>query len=133
MESLRDFFRPEFLNRLDEIVIFDTLSKDVIKEIVEAQLALVTERLAKKSLTVSYTNDLIDHLAEKGFDPQYGARPLKRLIQNEILNDVALKMVKRTLVEGDKVVVDFKDGAVVVSKKTRPAKKSTKMKKKVAV
>jgi ATP-dependent Clp protease ATP-binding subunit ClpC len=78
MSSLKDFFRPEFLNRLDDNIIFDTLNTEVIADIVEKQLAGVTDRLLTKGINVSYSKKLIKHLAEKGFDPQYGARPLKR-------------------------------------------------------
>jgi len=131
MESLKEFFRPEFLNRLDDIIVFDTLSQDVIKEIVENQLGHVTERLSGKGIKVSYSKKLIDHFAEKGFDPQYGARPLKRLIQNELLNELALKMIKSDVSAGDSVTVTYEDNQVVIEKKKKVQKRAVK--KKVAV
>ncbi|MFT7328169.1 MAG: ATP-dependent Clp protease ATP-binding subunit ClpB [Crocinitomicaceae bacterium] len=123
MESLRDFFRPEFLNRLDDIIIFNTLSQDVISSIVKSQLLLVTDRLKNKGIAVRYTKKMIAYLAEKGFDPQYGARPLKRLIQNEILNELALQMIQNDINEGSKITVDVKDGKVVIANKLKAVRK----------
>lgn len=118
MESLKDFFKPEFLNRLDDIIIFDTLPESVIKDIVINQLELVTQRLLKKEISISYSRKLIDYLAQKGFDPQYGARPLKRLIQNDILNQLAMEMIKKNITEGSKITIDIdKDEKVVIKKK----------------
>lgn len=132
MDSLKDFFRPEFLNRLDDIIIFDTLSREVIKNIVENQLTLVRERLLQKEMKLTYTNKLLTYLAEKGFDPQYGARPLKRIIQNEILNLIAMEMVKQKLKQGDTVNLDVKDDSIKVKKvvpsRKMKRKKSTKAK-----
>ncbi len=116
MESLRSFFSPEFLNRLDEIVVFDTLGPDVIKDIVHNQLELLKKRVSEKGITVSFTPRLVDYLAEKGFDPQYGARPLKRLIQNDILNPLALEMIKQQVVAGNTISIDRDDTKVIVSK-----------------
>lgn len=127
MESLRNFFKPEFLNRLDDIIVFDTLSKEVIADIVENQLKLVEERLSNKKLKLKYTKKVLTYLAEKGFDPQYGARPLKRLIQNEILNLVALEMVKQNISAGDTIQIDIKDEAVVI-KKVVPSRRMKKKK-----
>lgn len=130
MDALKDFFRPEFLNRLDDIVIFDTLSREVIKDIVENQLTLVAERLSQKDLKLQYTKKLLSYLAEKGFDPQYGARPLKRLIQNEILNTVAMEMVKQKLTSGDTISLDVKNDEIIV-KKVVPSRRMKKKKKTV--
>ena len=126
MESLKDFFRPEFLNRLDDIIVFDTLSQEVISMIVKNQLALVTDRLQVKGITVSYDKKLISHLAEKGFDPKYGARPLKRLIQNELLNELALKMIKSEIKAGDTIIADFDKNNIVITKKTKRVRKTKK-------
>ena len=123
MESLKDFFRPEFLNRLDDIIIFDTLSEEVIATIVENQLALVTKRLKAKDIKVTYDNKLIKHLAEKGFDPKYGARPLKRLIQNELLNELALKMIKSDIKAGDAISIGYEKDEVVIKKKKKTVRK----------
>jgi len=122
MESLRAFFSPEFLNRLDEIIVFDTLSREVIKDIVKNQLVLVERRIADKNINVSFSLKLTEYLAEKGFDPQYGARPLKRLIQNEILNILALEMVKQHFQSGDTILVDY-DGNKVFATKIIPSRK----------
>ena len=128
MESLKDFFKPEFLNRLDDIVIFDTLPESVIKDIVVNQLSLVTQRLVQKNITVSYSKKLISHLAKKGFDPQYGARPLKRLIQNDILNQLAMQMIKKDVNAGAKIIIDIdKDEQVIIKKKA--VRSSVKIKK----
>lgn len=127
MESLKEFFRPEFLNRLDEIVVFDTLPENVIAEIVLNQLNLVTQRLGNKNITISYGKKLIHYLAQKGFDPQYGARPLKRVIQNEILNKMALEMINGSIKDGAKVVVDYEKDAVVFKTKS-PIKRIRKKK-----
>lgn len=127
MESLKDFFKPEFLNRLDDIVIFDALAPEVIKDIVGNQLSLVTERLSNKNISVSYTKKLINYLAKKGFDPQYGARPLKRLIQNEILNELALQMIQKDVKDGSKITIDV-DGneKIIIKKKSIRSKVSLK-------
>ncbi len=93
MEVLRKHLRPEFLNRLDEIIIFDTLSKKDLKKIVEIQLDRVKERLARQKIKLKTTARLSKHLAERGFDPVYGARPLKRIIQKLILNPLAQKLL----------------------------------------
>jgi len=128
MGSLKEFFRPEFLNRLDDIVIFDTLSREVIADIVLAQLELVKKRLLDKEITLTFGKKLIKYLADKGFDPQYGARPLKRLIQNDILNTLALEMISGKIKEGAKVNIDYKNDKVVIGLKS-PIRKKTSVKK----
>lgn len=123
MESLREFFRPEFLNRLDDIIVFDTLPKEVIISIVENQLSFVTERLAAKNIKVQYSKKLMTYLGEKGFDPQYGARPLKRIIQNELLNDLALLMINNKVLSGDTITIDYQKEKVVINKKKKTSRK----------
>ena len=93
MESLKDFFRPEFINRLDEIIVFDILTKEMIKSIVEIQLKELVERLAHKKVTLTYTQKAVEKISELGYDPHYGARPIKRVIQKEVLNPIALQIV----------------------------------------
>ena len=107
MSSLKEFFRPEFLNRLDEIVLFNILSTDAIKEIVRMQVDIVAKRLEEKHIALTFTDASIEHLAKEGYNPQYGARPLKRLIQTKILTPVANMMVARGVLEGGSVSVDF--------------------------
>jgi ATP-dependent Clp protease ATP-binding subunit ClpB len=129
MESLKDFFKPEFLNRLDDIVIFDTLPESVIKDIVINQLSLVTKRLVQKNIDISYSKKLITHLAKKGFDPQYGARPLKRLIQNDILNQLAMQMIKKDIETGAKIIIDIdSQDKVIIKKKAIRSQITTKSK-----
>ena len=106
MKTLRDSFRPEFINRLDEIIIFDILSEESIKNIVAMQVAIVEKRLAAKKITLQFSPAALTHLAQKGYNPQYGARPLKRLIQSKVLTPVAALMVSQGIDEGGVVKVD---------------------------
>jgi ATP-dependent Clp protease ATP-binding subunit ClpA len=110
MGALKDHFRPEFLNRLDDIVMFDVLSKEALAEIVEKQVAEVVERLAGKRITLSLAPEVRTYLAEKGYNPQYGARPLKRVIQDKILTPIATMMVGQGIMEGGSVTVTMKNG-----------------------
>ncbi len=102
-EALKEHFRPELLNRIDEIVIFNGLERDSLRKIVQIQLKLVEHRLIEKKIAISFDTAAIDFLAEKGFDPVYGARPLKRLIQTEVLDKLARKIIANELKAGDKV------------------------------
>ncbi|MFQ5540823.1 MAG: ATP-dependent Clp protease ATP-binding subunit [Candidatus Paceibacteria bacterium] len=104
-EKLKDYFRPEFLNRLDEIILFNILSKDAIRQIVEMQVKIVEERLKAKDIALSVKPAVYDYLAKEGYKPEYGARPLKRLIQSKILTPVASFMVERGVMEGGTVAV----------------------------
>ncbi len=104
--SLKDQFKPEFLNRIDEIVIFDYLKKDEIKKIVDLELAKVEKRLAVKNITIKISDKAKELLADKGFDPALGARPLKRVIQRLILDPLSLKLVTGEIKEGNNVIVD---------------------------
>jgi ATP-dependent Clp protease ATP-binding subunit ClpC len=108
MEKLKDYFRPEFLNRLDEIIVFNILSKEAVKEIVKMQVAQVTDRLTAKEIKIDLAPEVYEYLAEKGYNPQYGARPLKRLIQSKILTPVASFMVSRGVMEGGTITVGLK-------------------------
>jgi ATP-dependent Clp protease ATP-binding subunit ClpB len=111
---LQSHFRPEFLNRVDEVVIFKALSKEVILQILEIQIEELKRRLSDKKIDIELSEEAKTILAEKGYDPVYGARPLKRTIQQEIQNPLALKMLEGTFKEGDsvKVEVDNKDELV---------------------
>ena len=138
-ESLRGFFRPEFLNRLDETIIFDILSPAVISDIVKIQVAEVQDRLAKKDITLTLAKGVYDYLAEAGYDPKMGARPLKRVIQSQILTPVANMMVGEGMLQGGTVkLVSIKQetSSRSTSKKKGARKKPTakkKMPKKKAV
>ena len=107
MDSLKTFFRPEFLNRLDEIIIFDILSPATIRGIVEMQVEQVKERLFNKEIELSVTKPVMGFLAKEGYDPKFGARPLKRLIQSKILTPVASMMVDEGMLRGGKVSVSL--------------------------
>lgn len=119
MGSLKDFFRPEFLNRLDEIILFDILSPDAMREIVKLQTDLVAKRLEEKQITLSFSEAALALLAKDGHSPQYGARPLKRLIQTKVLTPIANMMVARGVLEGGSVKVDVKDGVFTFDVKRR--------------
>lgn len=109
LEALKDYFRPEFLNRVDDIVVFDVLPKEAIRDIVRIQIGLVEERLKEKEIELVVSNEALDYLAKEGYNPQYGARPLKRLIQNKILNKVASLIISKSIVRGGSVLVGLKD------------------------
>ncbi len=104
-ESLKDYFRPEFLNRLDDIIIFDILSETAIQKIVEIQVDLVKARLATKEISLEVSPEVCAYLAKEGYNPQYGARPLKRIIQNKILNPVASQIISKGIVKGGSILV----------------------------
>jgi len=109
MGALKEHFRPEFLNRLDDIVMFEVLSRDVLGKIVEKQVAEIVERLAAKRITLSIAPEVRVWLSGKGYNPQYGARPLKRVIQDKILTPVATLMVGQGVMEGGSVTVTLKN------------------------
>lgn len=109
-DALKDYFRPEFLNRVDEIIIFNILSPEAIKEIVGIQVREVVERLAQKDITLTINPSVYEYLAKEGYNPHYGARPLRRLIQDKILTKVASLMVGRGVLSGGSVTVDTKGG-----------------------
>ena len=115
MFSLKDFFRPEFLNRLDEIIVFDVLSKPMIQSIVEIQLAGLVERLKTKNVILKFTKAASEKIAELGFDPHYGARPIKRVIQKEVLNPIALAIVSNMGKKEKTVTLDVKKGELVLN------------------
>jgi len=105
MEIVRSSFKPEFLNRIDEIIIFHSLGKEAIKKIVEIQLGLLNSRLAERKLSVKLDDAAKELLVEKGFDPVYGARPLKRVIQRMIQDPLALKLLSGDFSEGDSITI----------------------------
>ena len=115
MGMLKDHFRPEFLNRLDEIVMFHSLSKSDLQNIVDIQLELVVERLRAKRIIVSFTDKLKKLVAEKGYDPSYGARPLKRAIQEFVLNPLSLQIIAGKFADGGSVTIDAQKGKVVIT------------------
>jgi ATP-dependent Clp protease ATP-binding subunit ClpB len=110
MEALRANFRPEFLNRIDEVIIFQGLSREQIGHIVEIQLQHVAKRLADRRIDIQLTPAAKEWLANRGYDPVFGARPLKRLIQKEVLDELARRVLKGDLRDGETVVVDTEGG-----------------------
>jgi ATP-dependent Clp protease ATP-binding subunit ClpB len=115
-DELRDRFRPEFLNRVDEIVEFKPLSRDQIAEIVDLQLARLRDRLAERGITLELTDAAKEALAEAGWDPAYGARPLKRAIQRFVENPLALRLLDGEFADGDTIRVDAEDGELTFEK-----------------
>ena len=112
--ELRAHFRPEFLNRVDEIVVFHALGHEHLTKIVEIQLERLRARLTERRMTLTVTPDALQNLGRRGYDPVYGARPLKRLIQQEIETPMARQLIKGELRDGDTAVVDLKDGQIVI-------------------
>src|SRR5512133_3525243 len=119
-EALTEHFRPEFLNRIDEIVVFQPLSREQLGKIVELQLARLRERLAERGLGLELTDDAKELVAEAGWDPTYGARPLKRALQRLVENPLALRLLEGEFAEGDTVRVDARDGELVFEKAAAP-------------
>ena len=113
MNLLRQTIRPEFLNRVDEIIMFRPLMKKQIMDIVKIQLAGLQAMTAKNQVELEFTDYLLELLAEQGFDPQLGARPLKRLIQKQIVNTLSKKLLSGEIDNSKKVLVDAFDGVVV--------------------
>ncbi len=117
---LQDHFRPEFLNRIDEIVLFHPLGKEHLAEIVEIQLRRVKKLLADKGYQLDVTDSAREYIAEEGYDPTFGARPLKRAIQRELQDPLALKILAGEFAEGDRIVVERGSDGLVFST-TQPA------------
>ncbi len=110
MVSLKEFFKPEFLNRLDDIVLFDVLSPEAIRKIVDIQISDVKKRLAERNITLSFTDLAYELLSKEGYSPQYGARPLKRVIQNKVLTPIASLMLSKSISRGGEVDISVKNG-----------------------
>ena len=117
MDALRAHFRPEFLNRVDEIIIFDRLSEDDLKKIVEIQLRRLSKRLEQQKITLDLSDSAKQLLAREGYDPVYGARPLRRTIQKEILDPLSIDILEGKVREGQTVHVDAKNGALEFKEK----------------
>jgi len=113
--ALKEEFRPEFLNRIDEVVIFNYLGKKEIRKIVDLELEKVAHRLQDKKISIRFSDESKELLAEQGFDPNLGARPLKRVIQKKILDPLAMKIVSGLIGEGDNVTIDVKSEDIVIN------------------
>jgi len=115
MSALQERFRPEFLNRVDEIITFHPLNQSQIRQVVDIQLAQVMIRLSEKKITLTVTDTAKDWLAVKGFDPNLGARPLKRIIQQKILDPIAMDIIKGKIEESDNVFIDLNKNELHIS------------------
>jgi len=116
MDIVKASFRPEFLNRIDEIILFRRLSKADTAGIVDIQFARLVARLAERGINLKLDKSAREWLAENGYDPIYGARPLKRLIQSEVENPLALEILSGNIKEGDNVVLREKSGRLAFGK-----------------
>ncbi|OGJ38370.1 MAG: ATP-dependent chaperone ClpB [Candidatus Pacebacteria bacterium RIFOXYB1_FULL_39_46] len=112
---LKTQFRPEFLNRIDDIVIFQPLTAKEIKEIVKLQLEIIKKRLQQKEIKLVITDKVVDYFASAGYDEVFGARPLKRLIETELLDALSMEIIKKTIKDGDTVKVDFDGRKIIIS------------------
>ncbi|TLY48485.1 MAG: ATP-dependent chaperone ClpB [Gammaproteobacteria bacterium] len=120
MDIISQHFRPEFINRIDEVVVFHALNQKQIHAITEIQLQQLQQRLKDRDLQLEVSEAAIDHIAKMGYDPIYGARPLKRTIQQELENPIAKDMLEEKFLPGDKVFVDYTEGKMkLTSKKTK--------------
>ena len=133
LESLKQFFRPEFLNRLDEIIVFDILSPETIANIVKMQMEIVIKRLAEKEIALTISDDVYLFLSKEGYNPQYGARPLKRMIQTKILTPLASMMVSHGVLAGGTVNVGIKNGEFTFDVKKGKSKETRSRKVKEVV
>ena len=116
LEALRSHFRPEFLNRVDDIILFHTLKRSELRQIVAIQIKRVMNLLADQKISLELSSTALDFLAEAGYDPVYGARPLKRAIQKQIENPLATKLLENTFTEGDTIFVDYADSSLTFSR-----------------
>ena len=117
MEDLKTFFKPEFLNRVDEIIVFNALTQDLLKQIVTIQVERMKKYIKEKNIDIQLTDKAKEYFAEIGFDPVYGARPLKRALQREILNPLSMKLLDRTFKDGDMVEIDFEGNKIIFKRK----------------
>ena len=128
MDEVKRFFRPEFLNRIDSTVVFHQLTRDEILEIVDLMMNQVRTELSEKEIALEITESAKAHLGENGFDPVLGARPLRRLIQDEIEDSLSDEVLNRRLVAGDVAMIDFEDEAIKITSKKAKAKPKAKAK-----
>ena len=117
-EELKKAFRPEFLNRIDDIIVFAHLSKEEIREIVDLMMKDLFKRLSERELTMEVTDEVKDFLAKDGYSEAYGARPLRRLIQRKIEDELAEEILTNAYEAGDTIVLKLKDDKIVFEKKS---------------
>jgi ATP-dependent Clp protease ATP-binding subunit ClpB len=116
-ELLKKSIRPEFLNRVDEIIMFQPLTQEEVRKIVELQLRKVEQMLEKNNIKLSATKKAIDHIANVGFDPQFGARPIKRVIQKDIINELSKMLLSEKVNKDTTIIVDEKNGQLIFKNK----------------
>ena len=116
MELLRQTIRPEFLNRVDEIIMFTPLTMGNVRQIVQIQLDVLKDKMKTMDLTLYVTKDAFDHIAEIGYDPFFGARPIKRVIQKQVLNELSKALLSGTIDRAKNIVMDVFDGKIVFRK-----------------
>jgi ATP-dependent Clp protease ATP-binding subunit ClpB len=116
-DLLKKSIKPEFLNRIDEIIMFQPLTQEEIRKIVQNQLGGVQKMLEKNGITLTATDKAVDFIAKVGFDPQFGARPIKRVIQKEVLNELSKMILDEKVNRDSTIVVDEKDGALIFKNK----------------
>jgi ATP-dependent Clp protease ATP-binding subunit ClpB len=119
--ALLQYFKPEFINRLDDIVRFDALTREQLAEIVDLQVAAVTQRVAERGIELTLTDEARQLLGNLGYDPVYGARPLRRVIQKQLIDRLALALLEGEIREGDSVRADVVDGELTLDKTTEAA------------
>ena len=126
LDLLRQTIRPEFLNRIDEVIMFQPLLKRDIKGIISIQLQALKNLVAKNGIDIAFSEYATDYLAENGFDPQFGARPLKRLIQKQIVNQLSKKILAGEIDKSQQVLIDVFDGVVVFRNESAEIEKNGK-------
>jgi ATP-dependent Clp protease ATP-binding subunit ClpB len=114
-ELLKKSIRPEFLNRIDEIIMFKPLTIQEIRDIVILQLRMVQKTLEKNEISLKFTDEAVDYFAKMGFDPQFGARPIKRVIQKNMLNELSKMILDGKVDKNSEITIDARDGALVFS------------------
>ena len=114
MDALKDIFKPEFLNRVDDVIVFKSLTKEELYKIISLMLKEVTDEVRERNITIEFTEALKNFILEKGYDPKYGARPLRRTIQRYIEDEITDAFLTKKVKEGDRAVIDYVDGKVVL-------------------
>ena len=121
LTAMKNVFRPEFLNRLDATVVFHALSRDHIRQIVENEIRVIEKQLQPKGVTLEMTDAAKDWIGEKGFDPVFGARPLRRVIQNEMEDRLSEALLEERFHSGDTVRIDVQNDEIVLTNVSEPA------------
>ncbi len=127
-KEMKNFFSPEFLNRIDDIVIFNSLKEDEIEKIANIELVKLKNRLSEMKYDISFDENVIKYISKNGFDELYGARPLKRAIQDKLEDFISDEVLKGTIVEGGQYTISIKDDNVTLEQKEQEVKKTRKKK-----